>query len=314
MVITGLQAEHLEEAAALVAARYRALRRGVPHLPPRYEETDTIAGMLGDLGEAAGVAAWQAGRLVGFLAGFVLPDLLGQRSFYSPEWANGTQPGNSRRIYEAMYQQAAAQWLAAGCAVHAVTLMVNDREGVEGWQWLGFGLSNVDGVRDLSPLPGSRADAGVRQAGRKDAGEVTALGRALEQHMAAPPAFWIHEVEDYCAWLEQPDHIAWLAYEGGEAVGCLGLELGHAGGCAIVQDEKTTGIVLAYTRQEVRCRGITGTLVNHALAWARERGYERCAADWEAMNPPANRFWSKRFDPVCYSLIRHIDERLVARG
>jgi GNAT superfamily N-acetyltransferase len=312
--IAPLQPDHLEDAAGLVATRYTTLRSQVPCLPPRYEHASTIAGMLQELGEAAGVAAFQAGRLVGFMTGFVLAEFLGKRSFYSPEWANGAEPGNGRRIYEEMYQHASARWIADGCAVHVVTLMAHDQEAIEGWQWLGFGLVAVDGVRDLAPVPGSPTDLDVRQAGLQDAAEVAALGRALEQHMAGPPVFLIHDAMDYGAWLQQPDHAAWLAYLNGEAVGCLGLALGHATGCEIVQDEKTAGVTFAYTRQNALCRGINTALLSRALAWARVRGYQRCAADWEPMNPPANRFWTGRFTPVCYSLMRWIDERMVARG
>jgi GNAT superfamily N-acetyltransferase len=314
MNVTILQPEHVEAAAGLVAARYTALRRQVPSLPAKYEDSGAIASMLSELDGAAGVAALEAGRLVGFMAGFVLPEFLGKRSFYSPEWANGAEPANSRRIYEEMYRHASARWIADGCAVHAVTLMTNDREGIEGWQWLGFGMAAMDGVRGLAPVQGGPAGLNIRQAGPEDAGEVAALDRALGQHMAAPPVFWIHDDEDRYAWLQQPDNVAWLAYEGQEAVGCIGLELGRAGGCQIVQDEKTAGITIAYVREEARRRGVTTALLNQALAWLRAHGYERCAADWEPMNPVANRYWPKRFDLVCYSLLRWIDERIVARS
>jgi GNAT superfamily N-acetyltransferase len=312
--VASLQPDHLEDAAGLVATRYRTLRGQVPSLPARYEDASTIAGMLHELGEADGVVAFQAGRLVGFMTGFVLPEFLGKRSFYSPEWANGAEPGNGRQIYEEMYRHASARWIADGCAVHVVTLMTHDREGIEGWQWLGFGLVAVDGVRDLAPVPGGPPGLDVRQADLQGAAEVTALGRALEQHMAGPPVFLIHDAMDYSAWLQQPDHAAWLAYQDGEAVGCLGLALGHATGCEIVQDEKTAGITFAYTRQNTRCTGISTALLNQALAWAGVRGYQRYAADWEPMNSPANRFWTARFTPVCYSLMRWIDERIDARG
>ena len=314
MNLTDLRPEHLEAAAGLVAARYTALRRQVPVLPAKYEDAGTIASMLCELDGTAGVAALEAGRLVGFMAGFVLPEFLGRRSFYSPEWANGAEPANSRRIYEEMYRHASARWIADGCAVHAVTLMTNDREGIEGWQWLGFGLAAMDGVRGLAPVQGSPAGVEIRQAGSEDAGEVAALERALGRHMAAPPVFWIHDDEDRHAWLQQPDNVAWLAYEGQEAVGCIGLELGRAGGCQIVQDEKTAGITIAYVREEVRRQGVTTALLNQALAWLKANGYERCAVDWEPMNPVANRYWPKRFDLVCYSLLRWIDERIVARS
>jgi len=309
-----LRPEHFETAADLVAARYVTLRSQVPSLPAKYEDADTIARMLHDLDETAGVVALQAGRLVGFMTGFVLPEFLGKRSFYSPEWANGAEPANSRRIYEEMYRHASARWIADGCVVHAVTLMTNDREGIEGWQWLGFGLAAMDGVRGLAPVQGGPAGLDIRQADPEDAGEVTALGQALARHLAAPPVYWPHDAEDYGAWLQQPDNVAWLAYEDQEAVGCLGMELGRAGGCQIVQDEKTAGITIAYVREGARRRGVVTALLNQALAWIRTHGYERCAADWEPMNLLANRYWPKRFEPVCYSLMRWIDERIVARS
>jgi len=314
MKLTDLRPEHVAAASELVTARYAALRSQVPSLPSRYEDAAVIAGMLHEVGEAAGVAALEGGRVVGFMTGFVLPDFLGKRSFYSPEWANGAEPANSRRIYEEMYRYVSARWVADGCAVHAVTLMANDREGIEAWQWLGFGLAGMDGVRELTPVPGGSTDVKVRQAGPQDGGEVTALDQAVVQHMAGPPVFWLHDVEDRTVWLQKPDHVAWLAYEGEEAVGCLGLELGRAGGCQIVQDEKTAGITIAFVREEARCRGVTTALLNQALAWARANGYARCASDWEPMNPLANRYWPKRFEVVCYSLMRWIDERIVAKS
>jgi GNAT superfamily N-acetyltransferase len=309
-----LRTEDLEAAAALVAAHYASLRSQLSSLPAKYEDAATVAGMLHELDGTAGVAALEDGRLVGFMTGFVLPDFLGKRSFYSPEWANGADAATSRRIYEEMYRHASAFWIADGCAVHAVTLMTNDREGIAAWQWLGFGLAAMDGVRGLAPVQGSPAGLDIRQASPEDAGEVTALDRALGRHMAAPPVFWIHDDEDRRAWLQRPDNIAWLAYEGQEAVGCIGLELGRAGGCQIVQDEKTAGITIAYVREEARRRGVTTALLDQALAWLRVNGYERCAVDWEPMNPVANRYWPKRFDLVCYSLVRWIDERIVARS
>ncbi|HNS51578.1 MAG TPA: GNAT family N-acetyltransferase [Anaerolineae bacterium] len=312
MKITAFRPEHLEAAAGLVAARCGALRSQLPSLPTRYEDAGVVADMLRELDWTAGVVALQAGRLLGFMTGFVLPEFLGKRGFYSPEWANGAQPGKSREVYEEMYRCASPRWIADRCPVHAVTL-ADDHQGIEGWQWLGFGLAAVDGVRDLSPVQGGRANLSLRQAGPEDAGELTALDQALAQHMAAPPVYWTHDAEDRCEWLRDPDHIAWLAYEDEEAVGCLGLELGRAGGCQIVQDEKTAGITIAYVREGARGKGITTALLNQALAWLRGHGYERCATDWEPMNPPANRYWPKRFEVVCYSLMRWIDERIVAR-
>ena len=95
--IASLREEYLEDAAALVSVRYKALREHVPLLPSRYEDIDAILHMLRDLTEAPGVVAIRGSRLVGFLL------------------------------------------------------------GIEGWQWLGFGLAAVDGVRELKPVEGGVA-------------------------------------------------------------------------------------------------------------------------------------------------------------
>jgi len=95
--ISSLQEKHLEEAANLVCARYKALRERVPILPPKYEEAGVIQSMLHGLAkEFPGVVAIRGGRLVGFLSGLVIPGFLARRSAYSPEWANGADLGESR--------------------------------------------------------------------------------------------------------------------------------------------------------------------------------------------------------------------------
>lgn len=309
--LASLQEEHLEDAAALVAGRYKVLREKVPLLPFRYEEVETIVGMLRDLGEeSSGVVAMRGKRLVGFLAGVVLPEFLGKRSVYSPEWANGAELGESRRIYEEMYRHLAAHWVADGCFTHVVSMLGHDRAGIEGWQWLGFGLAAVDGVREPKLVAGVTAEVEVRQASIEHAGEVAPLLEGLAQHLVTAPTFWIHEQEEPEAWLAKPGHGLWLAYEAGEAVGCMGLEAGYRGGCEVLQDEQTVSVELAFTREEARGRGIGTALLNRALTWAQVEGYKRCAVDFESMNILAARFWLRWFEPVCYSLIRCIDERV----
>jgi GNAT superfamily N-acetyltransferase len=309
--IAPLREEHLEDAAALVSVRYKALREHVPLLPSRYEDVDTILPMLRDLtGEAPGVVAIRGSRLVGLLTGFVIPMFLGKRSVYSPEWANGAELGESRRVYEEMYGHLSAHWIANGCFTHLVSMLAHDREGIEGWQWLGFGLAAVDGVRELKPVEGAVAEVAVRRASVEDIEEAMAFDEALNQHLAAAPTFWMHEPQDYEEWLREPANALWLAYEGGEAVGCMGIGPGNPDACAIIRDEKTASIVSAFTQERARGRGIAKALLNRSLEWARVEGYERCAVDFEPMNFLAARFWLRCFEPVCYSLMRCIDGRI----
>ncbi|MBM4466303.1 MAG: GNAT family N-acetyltransferase [Chloroflexi bacterium] len=316
-----LQNKHLEDAAALVTTGYRALRERVPSLPSRYEDASSILPLLRDLaGQAPGVVAMRDGRLAGFLSGMVLPDFRGKRSVYSPEWANAVDREDGGETYREMYAHLSARWVADGCFTHVITLLAQDHDAIDAWYWLGFGLTTVDAIRDLTPVQGSTADVVIRRAGLEDIEQAMALSQALQRYLVAAPIFVIEEHaplfplnvegdEGREQWLANSANALWLAYRDGEVVACMGLEPSSPEACYIIRDEKTISITSAFTRESQRSKGIATALLNHSLNWARSAGYDRCAVDFESQNISATRFWLKHFQPVCFSLIRHVDER-----
>ena len=308
-----LREEHLQDAAALVSRRYQGLRELVPSLPPRYAEVSTLLPMLRDIaGAGPGVAAIHGGRLVGFLSGWLIPSFRGKRSAFSPEWANAVDLENSQRVYEQMYTHLSASWVADGYTTHLIGLLANDRDSLEGWHWLGFGMIAADAVRDLQPAPGRDTDVEIRRAGLQDLDQVKTLHEALSQYMVAPPTFLVdageRDVAYYEEWLRNPDKAIWLAFHGAEAVAYIRLGPASEDASNIIRDAKTTSITGAFTRERARGGGIATALLNRSLAWARAKGYERCAVDFEPMNPLATRFWLRHFQPVCYAVVRHVDE------
>jgi GNAT superfamily N-acetyltransferase len=313
--IASLRESHLPDAAALVSARYGTLRAQGPPLPARYENADVILDLLHDLSsDMPGVVALRRGQLVGFLTGMVLPEFQGKRAIYSPEWANGARLEESRRIYEAMYAHVAASWAADGCGTHVVTNLANDWEAVNGWHWLGFGLLGADAVRDLSPIASAGQEVDIRRASVDDVKWVVPLVEALRLHLASAPVFWPSEPRhDYRGWLGSPENVLWLAFADGEAVGGMGVTPANPQACTIIRDPGTCSIVSAYVREEARGRGIATALLDRALRWAREQGYERCGVDFESANVLAARFWLRWFEPACFTVMRHIDERTVTQ-
>jgi GNAT superfamily N-acetyltransferase len=314
MKVVPLSEEHLQDAAALVSRRYQGLREQVPSLPPRYAEVRTLLPMLRDIaGAGPGVAAIHGGRLAGFLSSWLIPSFRGKRSAFSPEWANGADLENSPRIYEAMYTHVSASWVADGYTTHLIGLLANDRDGLAGWHWLGFGMLAADAVRDLQPAPGPDTNVEIRRAGLRDLEQVQALHEALAQYMAAPPIFLVraHERDRsyYEEWLQNPDRAIWLAFQDGDAVAYIRQGPASEDASTIIYDDKTTSITGAFTRERARGGGIATALLNRSLVWARAKGYERCAVDFEPMNPLATRFWLRHFQPVSYAVVRHIDER-----
>jgi GNAT superfamily N-acetyltransferase len=247
-----------------------------------------------------------------------IPDFMGQHAVYSPEWANAAPLDESRSVYEALYTAWSAAWVSRGAVAHLVSLLAADRDMLPAWQWLGFGMLVLDGLRDLSPLPVPPSPhLQIRQVlphaqgafSESDLALLARFDRALLDHLLAAPCFWPHEVEEASsfsgpAWLSAPGNALWFAYQGDEPLGYLGITPSSQDACTIIRDPGTASIVKAYTLPSARGSGVGAALLDHALLWARGQGFQRCSVDFESANLPACRFWMRWFDPVVYSLMR----------
>jgi len=303
--------KYLEDAARLVQTRYKALRQRLPVMPQRFEQEEALLELMEELREGMhGVAALRDGKMVGFLAGLVIHKFMGKRSAYSPIWANGVVQEDSQRIYEEMYTHLADIWVADDCDLHLLTLLADDAQNLQSWQWLGFGMNNVDAVRGLDAVEGLPPQVEMRQAGEKDIRTLSRLGKSLEAHLATSPTFFIHSLGDFGERLETAGEAVWLAEVEGETAGFITMEPGTSCECEFLKDERTINIAGTFTEDNWRGKGVATALLNQGLTWAKHAGYERCTVDFETGNPLARRFWSRWFQPVGYSLMRWVDERL----
>jgi GNAT superfamily N-acetyltransferase len=310
-----LSEEHLEDAALLVSHRYRRLYEQEPNLPRRYSEIVNLLPLLQNIlkENGNGVAAFRENRLVGFLTGWQMPAFRGKRSVYSPEWANAAELDASARIYEEMYSHLATAWVAEKYIAHYISLFPNDVEALKAWNWMGFGMFAIDAVRGLDPVQGDVVDVNIQRAGLADIDQVIELQDALWEYMKGSPIFLLSEKRDwayYEEWLQDPNKVVWLAYSNDEPVAFMRLGPADDEVCTIIHDEKTTSIYTAFTKENVRSEGIATALLDHALKAARSSGYERCAVAFEPMNLLGTRFWLKYFEPVCYSILRIVDDRV----
>ncbi len=313
-VVTFAAKQHLEDAAALFAQRYRHARKLDPCLAPDYESSSVLLPRLKRLVDAVpGVAVLQGGRLVGFLAAYLLDELHGERAVYSPEWANAADVDNARRIYQAMYAELAAGWVKDGYRAHYLSVLASEPRVIETLHWMSFGMMAVDAVRDLTPIEASDASVEIREATSGDIQDIVSLNQELGRYMASSPVFMVVEECDaryYEEWLADSDNHLWLAYRNDEAAGYIKLQKWSPDACAVTQDARSVSITGAFTRERYRGSGVGTALLNQALAWARSRGLARCAVDFEPHNPLATAFWLRHFRPVCYSVVRHVDRRI----
>lgn len=175
-------------------------------------------------------------------------------------------------------------------------------------------------------VPKITTDVEIRRVRSADAEALCLLEQALVEHLAAPPTYLVgHEArpQEECArLLADPEHAVWFALQedepagkpAGTPVACLLRGPPSENASTIILDRSTSSITGAYSHPDARGSGIATALLNHGLAWAKERGYTRCAVDFETMNPQARRFWLRHFTPVTYALERHIDARAVPKN
>jgi GNAT superfamily N-acetyltransferase len=308
--------EHLEDAARLVCDRYQRLREQVPDLPQRYSDVNSLTPLLQNIlkPDIPGVAAIQGNRMVGFLTAWQMPDFRGKRSIYAPEWANAAVLEHSARIYEVMYSRISGEWLAEKYFAHYLSIFPNDLQALQYWNWVGFGMFAVDALRALDSIPVGDTGIHIRRAGLQDIEQVMALQDELWEYIKSPPIFILSERYDrkyYEAWLLDPGKGIWLACSQDEPLAFMRMGPAAEDVCTIIIDEKTTSIYAAFTREQARREGIATALLAHALKFACACGYQRCAVPFEPMNPLGSRFWLRHFQPVCYSFLRNIDDRLV---
>ena len=309
--------QHLEQATEMVAARYRAARAQVPFLPARFEEPRAILPRLQDhAGNVPGVAAFRGDRLVGFVLSLLVNNRQ-DRIAYVPDFGHAAAAEGGYDIYRQMYAAIADRWLANGCFLHGVTLYPHEREAIEAWGSVGFGLVVIDALQPLARAwkPG-QAPPGIdlRRGRLEEIDVVSPLELGLDRHLSAAPAYLLHLIEGgrkgWQTWLADERHALWLAYRGEEAVAYVRFEPSE-GLVLPTASEGTVAITGAYTREAIRGQGIGAALLRRGFTWALAEGYAHCSVDFESANLPGYRFWlGSGFVPVCRSLMRRVDPRL----
>lgn len=291
---------------------YQRQRQSVPVLPDLMADCDQVAGRLAQpLQLSQGIAAVENGRLLGYLAWYLVPNFRGtpRLGAYIPEWGHAVVAEGKTAVYRALYRAAAAQWSAAGCQVHAITLLTQDR-GVERiWFWQGFGLTVVDAVRAVRPLDTSPKTAlQIRQATQEDAASLAVLDAEHWQHYTQPPILMTArtglDAAGTVAFLSRPNNSVWLAFDGDQLAGFIRCDAYAFDSVAIVESEQTIAITGAYVRPAFRGQRAAAALLDAALRHYQARGFSCCAVNFESFNPEATAFWLYFFEPVCYSLLR----------
>ncbi|HEY5585286.1 MAG TPA: GNAT family N-acetyltransferase [Ruminiclostridium sp.] len=318
MVVVELKQSHIEEACKLFAASYHFQRELVPILDESNASVEKIMPMLkNNLENYSGVAAVENGRLLGYMTGMFIQGLLGvNKGVFVPEWAHASVTNNSFNIYRSLYQTIGQQWVDNGCLTHAIQFMSHAQEAQEAFCWNGFGRICIDAVRPVE-LINLEVPEGfhITPIQEKDIPILLPLVDGISRHLTKSSAFKPYlepeRREELNSKLKQSENYAWMVWAGNETIGYSSVTPNEDGAAWIVNGKCKFAVNGAYVKPEYRGIGIAKLLLSTIMEWAKKEGFIRCSVDFEATNLEACQFWLKHFKPVCKSMVRRLDERIL---
>ena len=316
ITIRNLENCHLESVTEMVLKNYQLERKSVPFLPPGDNFKHFIRSRLKKLiAEKTGIVARSNDKIIGFFAGYKINELWGNcKGIYCPDYGHGAIGDNREKIYQKLYQYSADRWVEDGFTHHALTIYAHDRETIDTFFWLGFGLRCVDAMREAAAIEKNNTEVSIKKVGKERASQIADIQSESHNYFKKSPIFMPLEKEDpekyLDNWFKQKNRHLWAAYKDDEDVGFMKIE--PKGERFITESEEVMNITGAYVREEYRRSKIAVSLLDHIQKWMLDNGYNLCGVDYESFNLSGSNFWDQFFTPYAYSLVRRIDERVLS--
>ena len=316
ITIKNLENCHLESVTEMVLKNYQLERKSVPFLPPGDNFKHFIRSRLKKLiAEKTGIVARSNDKIIGFFAGYKINELWGNcKGIYCPDYGHGAIGDNREKIYQKLYQYSADRWVEDGFTHHALTIYAHDRETIDTFFWLGFGLRCVDAMREAAAIEKNNTEVSIKKVGKEGVAKIADLQDKFHNYLTKSPVFIPGEKEDpekyLQGWLDNNNRHLWVAGKDKEPLGFMKIE--PEGERFITESEEVMNITGAYVREEHRGSRIAASLLGDIQKWLLGNDYNLCGVDYESFNLSGSDFWGQFFTPYAYSLVRRIDERVIS--
>ena len=323
--IVPLSEKHLAPAAELLAERQRQNRVTSPELPARFEKPAAAeAAIRAALARehAAGFAALDGDRLVAYLIGDMVIDVLWGRSGWIRSAACAYDPGHGVEPVRDLYTALGERWLQFGVFYHVALMPVADSALIGAWFSLSFGVEQVHALQDLAGLSRRQVvippGVELRRAGPDDGPHLASMSEVIWSTQIKAPV-WAVMMPEYVAsranaWSElagDDEATVWLAMRGDEPLALQAYWPAEPEGDSLMSPEACINLSVAATRPEARGLGLGVALHEQIMDEARAAGYRYAETDWRSANLLSSRFWPRRgYRPVFYRLVRRLDQRI----
>jgi GNAT superfamily N-acetyltransferase len=283
-------------------------------LPSGFEDAGVCAAALQRLCDSGhrGLIATADGRMVAVMTAATRQDPAGSRYARLPAEGLAVDPdlADPTGVLAVAFGDLASPLIASGVLryylLHAAVPRLT-----EALSNLGFGRNGAYGIQPAAARRRSSA-VSVRTARVEDLQTVARLALVEMRHRSAPPMFapphappLADLVAEHRA-LRERGAVHLLGALDGRDVGLLTIELTSPVPRLCPDGQPYIGSTA--TLPHARGRGVGHALVDAALTWAHERGYQQVSVDFHTANPLSRPFWlNAGFHPAGYGVLRLID-------
>ena len=314
LVIENLDEATVERATALIAREHAAARQVRPELPADFGTADVCAAALQRLRDSGhhGLVATEGGHTVAVMTATVRQHPAGGRYARLPAEGFAVDPdlADPTGVLAVIFGDLASPLIADGVLryylLHAALPRLPDALSN-----LGFGRDGAYGIQPAAARRRSSAVA-VHVAGVEHLETIARLALVEIQYRSAPAMFAPRQdrpladlVAEHRA-LHEGGAVHLLATLDGRDVGLLTVELTSPVPRLCPDGQPYIGPTA--TLPGARGQGVGHALVDAALTWAYDHGYQWVSVDFDTANPLSRPFWlNAGFRPAGYGVRRLID-------
>jgi GNAT superfamily N-acetyltransferase len=306
--------DYLEPAVELFIASYKGEQEHSPLLPSRViDEPAWIHGVLESKLANPGVVVVEQDRVLAYMLTGDQFQWKGQQAAIVLEYGHSAVVAQKRELYQRMYMALAQEWANQHIHLHLIRHFAHDTILQETLYQLGFGAILAERLRDCSSVD-ERSDMAIRV--EQDVSKLITLQTEHNRFYPQAPIFIqkptdTQEVRaDLEAHAQQGD--MFFVYDEQDEP-CAYMIVGEStigGEGFLLEQTNTAQIKSAYACPEARGKGIGAALLQRAIAWSQQQGYERIFVEHETANIYGGNFWGSYFSPYLYTSMRYIDTTL----
>jgi GNAT superfamily N-acetyltransferase len=260
-----------------------------------------------------GVAVFSNGTLVAYMLTGATFTFKNQKAAMVPEYGHSAIEEDRRELYRLMYMKLSSSWIEQDIHLHIIGHFAHDEILNDILFQLGFGAILSEKLRDLSPVA---RDPNLVIKVENDLLKIFELEKELRQYARTAPIFIKKNTESEAIVSDLTNHLEngdvfLVFYDNDIPAGyfSVGTSNNTREGF-LLQDANTAQVKLAFIKPSFRGKGAGTALLNEAIKWARDNGFERVFVEHETANHYGGKFWEKHFSSYLYFSIRYIDNTI----